>query len=60
METQYTNEEVKLLCKLLVEYGNRPFTRDEKEHLKRAIDGSQNMNDLINVAIGSLPLGRRV
>ncbi len=40
------NEEyVKMLCKLVVEYGNRPFSRDEKEMLKQAIDHSNSLDD---------------
>ena len=51
-------EQIKLLCKLAVEYGKRPFSRDEKEMLKRAIDCSSNLEELFAVAIASLPLGK--
>ncbi len=51
-------EQIKLLCKLAVEYGKRPFSRDEKEMLKRAIDCSSNLEELFAVAIAALPLGK--
>ena len=53
-----SEEQIKLLCKLVVEYGNRPFNREEKELLKQAINQSRNLDDLLLVAITSLPLGR--
>ena len=40
-----------------VEYGNRPFSKNEKEALKEAIDQSNNWEELLAVAIASLSLG---
>ena len=51
-------EQIKQLCKLVVEYGNRPFNREEKELLKQAIEQSSSLGELLLVAIASLPLGR--
>lgn len=40
-----------LLCKLAVEYGNRPLSHDEKEILRQAIDQSKNWEELFSVAL---------
>lgn len=53
-----SDEQIKLLCKFIVEYGNRPFTRNEKEVLKQAIDQSANWEELFTVALASISLGR--
>lgn len=47
-----------ILCaKWPIEYGNRPFSKSEKEALKEAIDQSNNWEELLAVAIASLSLG---
>lgn len=52
-----SEEEIKTLCKVAVEYGNRPFSKSEKEALKEAIDQSSSWDELLAVAIASLSLG---
>ena len=52
-----SEQQIKIMCKLAVEYGNRPFSKSEKEALKEAIDQSNNWDELLAVAIASLPLG---
>ena len=48
-----TEEQVKLICKWLVENSSRPLTDLEKEMLKQAIDSSKNLEELLTVAIVS-------
>ena len=48
-----TEEQVKLICKWLVENSSRPLTDLEKEMLKQAIDSSKNWKELLTVAIVS-------
>lgn len=52
-----SEEQIKILCKLAVECGNRPFSKSEKEALKEAIDQANNWDELLVVAIASLSLG---
>ncbi len=52
-------EQIKVLCKIVVEYGNRSFSREEKVILKEAIEQSNNLNELLFVAIASLPFGNK-
>ena len=52
-----SEEQIKMLCKLTVEYGNRPFSRSEKEALKEAVDQANSWEELLAVAIASLSLG---
>ena len=52
-----SEEQIKILCKMAIEYGNRPFSKNEKETLKEAIDQSNNWEELLTVAIASLSLG---
>ena len=54
-----TEQGIKTLCKLVIEYGNREFTAEEKEMLKAAVDQSKNMRELFAVAIESLGMGKR-
>lgn len=51
-----SEEQIKSLCKLAVEYGNRPFSREEKEALKQMIDKSRNLEELLSVAALSILL----
>ena len=48
-----TEEQVKLICKWLVENSSRPLTDLEKEMLKQAIDSAKNWEELLTVAIVS-------
>ena len=49
-----TEQQIKLLYKLIVENNNRPFTPIEKETLKQGIDNAKSWEDLFAVAISSL------
>ena len=42
-------EQIKMLCKNIIEYGNRPFTRAEKEVIKQAIDDTKTADELLFV-----------
>ena len=53
-----SEEQLKFLCKYVVDNGNRPFTKEEKEVLKQAIDDAQNMQQLFEVALASLEMGK--
>ena len=46
-----TEEQIKLICKWLIENSSRPLTDLEKEALKQAIDSSNSWDELITVAI---------
>ena len=52
-------EQIKELCKIVIENSNRNFTELEKELLKSAVDSSNNWEELLSVAIASLGLGTR-
>ena len=54
-----TKEEITTLSKLAVEYSNKQFSLEEKEFLKQAIDKSNSLEDLLKVAMISLPMGKR-
>lgn len=45
-----TEEQIKFLCKWLIENSSRPLTDLEKEALKQAIDNSKSWEELITVA----------
>ena len=51
-----TEQQIKQLCKLAIEGSNRPFTKQEKELLKQAIDKAQNWEELMTIAIAALNL----
>lgn len=44
-------EQIKFLCKWLIENSSRPLTDLEKEALKQAVDSSNNWEELITVAL---------
>lgn len=46
-----TEEQIKFLCKLLIENSSRPLTDQEKEMLKQAVDSSKNWEELITVGL---------
>ena len=48
-----TEEQVKLICKWLVENSFRPLTDLEKEMLRQAINSSKNWEELLTVAVVS-------
>ena len=54
-----TKEELTTISKLAVEYSNKQFSPEEKEFLKQAIDKSNNLEDLLKVAMISLPMGKK-
>ena len=45
-----TEEQIKFLCKWLIENSSQPLTDLEKEMLKQAVDSSKNWEELITVA----------
>ena len=42
-----TEEQVKLLCKWMVDNGNRPLTEFEKELIKQAIDNAKSPQEMV-------------
>ena len=46
-----TEEQIKALCKFLIDNGNHSITDTEKEMLKQAVDQSRNWQELFTVAI---------
>ena len=46
-----TEEQIKFICKWLIENASRPLTELEKEALKQAVDSSKNWEELIMVAL---------
>ena len=55
-----TEEQVKLLCKIVVENVNRQFTKEQKEILKQAIDQAKTPQQLFEIAIASNLFGTRI
>lgn len=49
-----TEEQVKLICKWIVENCNRPLTRLEKELIKQAIDNAKTVEELAGAAIAAM------
>ena len=43
-------EQIKFLCKWLIENSSKPLTDLEKEALKQAVDSSKNWGGLITIA----------
>lgn len=43
-------EEIKLLCKWIVENSNRQLSDTQKEIIKQAIDKSETLGDLLSLA----------
>ena len=46
-----SEEQIKILCKWLIENSSRPLTDLEKEALKQAVDSSKDWEELITVAL---------
>ena len=42
-----TEEQVKFLCKWMVDKGNRPLTKFEKEIIKQAIDNAKSPQEMV-------------
>ena len=42
-----TEEQVKFLCKWMVDNGNRPLTEFEKELIKQAIDNAKSLQEMV-------------
>ena len=42
-----TEEQVKFLCKWMIDNGNRPITEFEKEVIKQAIDNARNSQEIV-------------
>jgi len=45
---------IKEICKWIVDHGNRPFTQQQKDVLKAAIETSKTLEELYQVAIASM------
>lgn len=54
-----TDQQIKELCKLVIEHGQRDFSDEEKTLLKAAVDQSRNWQELLAVAITSLGIGKK-
>lgn len=46
-----TEEQIKFLCKFLLDNRNKQLTKEEKEIAKKAIDESKTIQELLCVAI---------
>ena len=51
-----TEEQLKFLCKWLIDNGRRPLTHIEKEMIKQAIDSTKSIQELTAVAVASIKL----
>ena len=51
-----TEEQIKTLCKWIIDNGNRPLSDSEKELIKQAIDKAKNVEELTTVAIATIKL----
>lgn len=51
-----TEEQIKFICKWIIDNGNRPLSKEEKEIIKQAIDKVKNIEELAAVAIASFNL----
>lgn len=49
-------EQIKFLCKWMIDHGNRPLTELEKELFKQAIDKAKNTNELAVAIAAALRL----
>ena len=49
-------EQIKTLCKWIIDNGNRPLSDSEKELIKQAIDKAKNVEELTTVAIAAIKL----
>ena len=46
-ENKMTEEQVKFLCKWMVDNGNRPLTEFEKELIKQAIENAKSPQEMV-------------
>lgn len=49
-----SEEQVKFICKWIVENSNRPLNRLQKEAIKQAIDNARTIDELAGVAIAAM------
>lgn len=49
-------EQLKFLCKWIIDNGNRPLSDKEKELIKQAIDKAKNVDELTAVAVARIKL----
>ena len=49
-----TEQQIKELCKFAIENGKRPFTREQKEILKQAIENAESLEELLLIAFSTL------
>lgn len=49
-----SEDEIKALLRAAVELGNRPFTAEQKEALKRAIDNCKTSTELLIVVLTAI------
>ena len=47
-------QQIKLLCKLVIENSNRPFTNADKELLQQAVDSAKSWEELLAIALSTL------
>lgn len=50
-----TEEQIKFLCKWMVDNGNRPLTQIQKELIKQVIDASKDPFEMIAAILAILP-----
>ena len=50
-----TEKQYKLLCKWMVENGNRPLSQSEKELIKQAIDNAKSPEEMVLSILALLP-----
>lgn len=55
-ELSMTEHQWKELSKYFLDNGNRKLSKEEKETIKLAIDQSNNLNELLQVAFASLAI----
>lgn len=49
-----TEEQIKFICKWIINNGNRPLSKEEKEIIKQAIDKAKNIDELAALAVVSI------
>lgn len=52
-----TERQIKELCKLAVEKGNQPLSKEQKEIIKQAIDNAKTVEELLVTALVSNLIG---
>lgn len=49
-----TEEQIKFICKWIIENSNRPLSELDKEIIKQAIDNAKTIEELAGVAIAAM------